>query len=95
MTTLHIEITVSDYEAWKAGFDRFADFRRLGGVRHHRVLRQRDDAGRVVIDLDFDTAEDAERFHDDVRTRVWSSPDNIQGLIGPPRAVVLETVEAD
>jgi hypothetical protein len=39
MTTLHIEHPVTDFGAWKAAFDRFAEAREKSGVRSHRILR--------------------------------------------------------
>lgn len=88
MTTLHIEHAITDFEVWKGAFDRFADFRTQAGVRSHRVLRPIDDPAYVVIDLEFDTTGEAEKFLDFLRTTVWSSPDNSPALAGTPQTTI-------
>ena len=91
MATLHIEHPVTDFSTWKAAFDRFAQVREESGVRGHRILRPVDDAHYVVIDLDFPTAAQAERFLGFLRTTVWASPDNAPALAGTPQAKILES----
>ena len=51
-----------------------------------------DDPCYVVIDLDFGTADEAEKFLDLLQTKVWTSPENAPGLAGTPHAKVLEPV---
>ena len=92
MATLHIEHPVTDFGTWKAAFDRFAQVREESGVRGHRILRPVDDAHYVVIDLDFPTAAQAERFLGFLQTTVWASADNAPALAGPPQAKILEPV---
>ncbi|MGW0734825.1 hypothetical protein [Streptomyces sp. NPDC002851] len=93
MSTLHIEHPITDFAVWKSAFDRFAPMRKEAGVRRHRIQRPVDDQAYVVVDLDFDAADQAERFLDVLRTRVWSSPANAPALAGTPRTRILETVE--
>ncbi|HVF18685.1 MAG TPA: hypothetical protein VNA14_00380 [Mycobacteriales bacterium] len=96
MVTLHIEHAISDFEVWRAAFDRFADARAAAGVRHHRVQRPVDDPHYVAIDLEFDDAPSAERFLAFLRNNIWSTPENSPALAGSPRAQVLATeLEAD
>lgn len=90
MTTLHIEHPVTDFSTWSVAFDRFAGMRREGGVCGERVSRPVDDDRYVVVDLDFPTREQAERFLGLLRTRVWSSPDRSPALAGTPRTRLLE-----
>ena len=92
MATLHIEHPVTDFGTWQAAFDRFAQVREESGVRGHRILRPVDDDHYVVIDLDFPTAGQAERFLGFLRTKVWTSPDNAPALAGTPQAKILEPV---
>ena len=66
MATLHIEHPVTDFGTWQAAFDRFAQVREESGVRGHRILR-----------LDFPTVGQAERFLGFLRTKGWTSPDNV------------------
>ncbi|MFF4255468.1 hypothetical protein ACFY1L_30095 [Streptomyces sp. NPDC001663] len=93
MPTLHIEHPITDFAAWKAAFDRFAEARAGAGVRRHRVQRPVDDAAYVVVDLDFDDVAGAERFLGFLRARVWSSAENAPALAGTPRTRILETAE--
>jgi hypothetical protein len=93
MATLHIEHPITDFGTWKAAFDRFAEAREKSGVRGHRILRPTDDAHYVVIDLDFQTAGEAERFLDFLRTRVWSSSDDAPALAGAPQTRILEPAD--
>ena len=90
MATLHIEHPVTDFGTWQAAFDRFAQARQESGVCGHRILRPVDDAHYVVIDLDFPTAAQAERFLGFLRTKVWTSADNAPALAGAPQVKILE-----
>ena len=55
MTTLHIENTVHDYEAWQEPFDKFERFRAEHGVRSYRHHPAAADPQQVTVDLDFDS----------------------------------------
>jgi hypothetical protein len=94
MATLHIEHPVTDFGTWKAAFDRFAELREKSGVRGHRIQQPVDDARYVVIDLDFQTPGEAEKFLDFLRTKVWASPENAPALAGTPQARILEPAGA-
>ena len=90
MTTLHIEHAISDFDRWLTAFQRFADARIQAGVRAHRVQRPVDDPNYVVIDLDFDTVDDAQRFLGFLQTKVWSSAQNAPALVGAPQTRILQ-----
>ena len=92
MATLHIEHRVTDFGTWQTAFDRFAQVRQESGVCGHRILRPVDDAHYVVIDLDFPTTAQAERFLGFLQTKVWTSADNAPALAGTPRTKILEPV---
>jgi hypothetical protein len=92
VATLHIEHPVTDFGTWQTAFDRFAEVREKSGVRGHRIFRPVDDAHYVVIDLDFPTADQAEKFLGFLRTTVWASAENAPALAGPPQARILEPV---
>jgi hypothetical protein len=62
MPTLQIEHAISDFEVWKSAFDTDPLRREESGVRRYRVFRPLDDPRYVKIDLDFDSAEEAEAF---------------------------------
>jgi hypothetical protein len=93
MATLHIEHAISDYGAWKAAFDRFAETRVNAGVRSHRIQQPVDDERYVLLDLEFDSTEAAEGFRTFLRNRVWVSRDASPALVGDPIARVLRTME--
>jgi len=92
MTTLHIEHAITAYDPWKSAFDGFAAARREGGVRAPRISRPVDDDHYIVVDLDFDTADEAARFLGFLRERVWAVRDASPALVGEPQARVLEPV---
>jgi hypothetical protein len=95
MTTLHIEHPISDFATWWGAFDRFGPLREKAGVRGHRVQRPVDDEHYVVIDLDFDSRQEAEAFLDVLRTRGWSSPASSPALAGAPQVKILEAAATD
>jgi hypothetical protein len=43
-----------------------------------------------VIDLDFDTTDEAEAFLGFLKSQVWAVPENSPGLGGAPRTMILE-----
>ena len=88
--TLHIEHRITDFDTWASAFDRFADFRRDAGVRAQRVHRPVDDPRYVVIDLDFDTTDQAEAFLNFLNTKVWGIRENAPALDGTPETMILE-----
>lgn len=92
MHTLRIEHGVRDYESWKSAFDSDPVGRRAGGVRAYRVSRPTDDPRYVVVDLEFETAAEAESFHGKLR-ELWGDVGPDLGL-DSPSGRVLEVVES-
>ncbi len=92
MPTLHIEHPIVDFELWSTAFERFAQQRREAGVRAHRILQPVDDPNYVVIDLDFDTTDEARRFLGFLQTKVWASPKDAPALAGTPQTKILVPV---
>jgi hypothetical protein len=92
MPTLHIEHGITDLATWMSAFDRFADARRQASVRSERIRQPVGDPHGIVIDLEFDTVEDAERFLGFLEERVWAIPENAPALDSAPRTVVLVDV---
>ena len=91
MPILQIEHRVRDYAAWKQSFDSDPLGREQGGVKRYRILRPTDDPSYVVVDLEFDSADDAEAFQAKLR-ELWGRVEEKLGLEGL-RARILETVE--
>jgi hypothetical protein len=92
--SLHIEHTISSFTEWKTAFDRFAPLRAAAGARRERVRQPVDDPYYVVVDLEFDTVEEAEAFASVLRTQIWSSPERSPALAGDPRTRILRTAAA-
>ncbi len=90
MLTVRIQHAVPDYAAWKQVFDSDPIGREKVGVRRHQVLRAIDDPNVVMIDLDFETEDQADAFLATMRG-IWSQ---VQGtLIHAPQARIVESVE--
>jgi hypothetical protein len=94
MYTVRIEHAISDFDTWKAAFDRAAGLRQGSGVRRHRVARPIDDSKYVMVDLDFDTEQDAAAFIVVLREKIWRSPEASPALVGAPQARIVESVES-
>lgn len=60
MINLHIEHPVPDFDAWKVAFDRDPVGREKSGVRCYRITQPVDNPNYAIIDLEFDTLEQAE-----------------------------------
>jgi hypothetical protein len=93
MATLHIELDVRAYDLWREAFERDAGGRQSSGVRRYRIFRAVDDEKHVMLDLDFDSTQEADGFLTILKNDVWSSPDKAPAKIGAPQARILEMVE--
>ncbi len=93
MTTLRIEHPITDLSTWLDAFGRFAEARKNAGVKAQRVHQPVGDDQYICVELDFDTADEAQDFKRFLETNVWSSPDASPGLAGIPRARVLRRVD--
>jgi hypothetical protein len=90
MYTLRIEHPVPSFEGWKEAFDSDPVGREKSGVRRYRVQRPINDANFVMVDLEFDTASQAEALLAAMRV-VWA---RVQGkIVMDPQARILESVE--
>lgn len=93
MSTLRVELEVRDYEVWRNAFAQDAGGRQRNGARRYRIFRPVDDERKVMLDVDFDTPEDAGRFLAVMKRDVWPSPDKAPAKIGAPRTHILEMVD--
>ena len=91
MTTLHIENTVRDYDAWQEAFDKFERFRVENGVRSYRISRRVSDTHQVTVDLEFGSRADAEAFVP-LLQKIWSTPQSHEHLVAHGEPVLMETV---
>jgi hypothetical protein len=92
MPVVRIEHLVPNFDKWKQAFDRDPADRRGSGVRRYRVLRGRDEPNYVMIDLEFDSAGQAEAFLRKMQ-RIWEGP--AKGVMQNPRARIAEIVEVN
>ena len=93
MNTLHIEHAVTDFDTWKAAFDRFRAFRIQNGVTDQQIRRPIDDQNYVLIDLNFTSAGEAAKFLSLLQANVWSSNENSPALAGTPQTRILSIVD--
>jgi hypothetical protein len=91
MPILRIEHPVPDYDIWKQVFDSDPLGREQSGVRRYQVYRPVDDPNYALVDLEFDSASDAEAMQAKLR-ELWERVEP-EGLIGKQRADILEIVE--
>ena len=91
MPTLRIEHSVPDFSGWKRAFDSDPADRKGSGVRRYQVSRSVEDPNFVMIDLEFDSTEEADGLLAKMR-RVWSSGEG-QKVMRNPQARIVETVE--
>ena len=90
MFTLCIEHPVPSYENWKQAFDSDPVGRERMKVRRYQILRPVDNPKYVMIQLEFDTAADAEALLAAMRA-VWS---RVEGTIMMnPKAQIVEIAE--
>ena len=90
MYILKIEHPVPDFDAWKKAFDSDPVGRKRSGVRRYRIMRPTDNANYVMIDLEFDTASQAEALLAAMRV-VWG---RVEGkVMMSPQARIVEAVE--
>lgn len=91
MYKLCIEHPVPSYENWKRAFDSDPVGRERMKVRRYQILRPVDAPNYVMIQLEFDTAGDAEALLTAMRA-VWS---RVEGtIITNPKAQIMEIAEA-
>jgi hypothetical protein len=90
MYMLRIQHPVPNFEGWKKAFDSDPVGRQKSGVRRYQILRAVDDPSFVMIDLEFDSAAQAEALLAAMQV-VWG---NVQGTIMTnPEARIAEAVE--
>ncbi|MDQ4082013.1 MAG: hypothetical protein M3123_03885 [Actinomycetota bacterium] len=91
MTILQIEHRVADFDRWRTAFESDPVGREEGGVRRYRILRPLDDPNYVVVELEFESASDAEAFRGELHS-LWERAREGLGLENP-LARVVEVVE--
>ena len=91
MVILQIEHPVPSFDTWKKAFDSDPVNRKQSGVRRYRVFRPIDNPNYAIIDLEFDSLNEAEGLLAAMR-EVWRG---VQGtIIESPRVRIVEAVES-
>jgi hypothetical protein len=90
MTILQIEHQVPSYEGWKKAFDSDPIDRKKSGVKRFRIYRPADQPNYVVIDLEFDNAENAQNTLAALKN-LWGK---VEGTVMMnPKTRILEVVD--
>lgn len=92
MHIVRIEHPVKDFDAWRAAFDSDPAGRQASGVRRYRIMRDLQEPELVLIDLELDSAEAAERFLATMRG-IWQGGRAAAVLAGGPHGRVVAVVE--
>ena len=92
MTILRMEHPIHDFASWKAAFDSDPIGRDRSGVRRYTILQPRNDPHYVMIDLEFDDVEAAEKVAAALQ-KLWERVQT-EGLIGSQQLRVVEVVES-
>jgi len=95
MVTLRIEHAIHDYDTWQRAFDSFTDARAKAGVRRYAIRQPADDQKFLTLDLEFDSAGQAEAFAAFLHSSVWSSPESSPALAGRPQTQILDMRRAE
>ncbi len=90
MYILQIEHPVPNYDGWKKAFENDPIDRKVSGVQHYRISRKPDDLNYVIVDLEFDTLNEAKACHEKLRN-LWS---RVEGsVMNNPQSRILEVIE--
>jgi hypothetical protein len=91
MHILQIEHPVPNYEGWKKAFDSDPINRKQSGVRRYKISRKTGNPNYVIIDLEFDSLNEAEACHAGLRN-LWN---RVEGTVmNNPQARIIEVVES-
>ena len=91
MYILRIEHAVPSFEGWKKAFDNDPLDRETSGVRNHRIFRSIDQPDHVLIDLEFDSVDEAEAMRTALH-RLWKG---VAGTIMVnPQTQIVEVFES-
>ncbi len=91
MYILHVEHPVPDFNIWKNLFDQNSIGRDNSGMRGYKILRPIDGANFAIVDIEFDTTEQAQSFLNTSRS-MWQK---VEGrIMKDPVARIFEVIEA-
>ena len=85
-------LQVIDFAGWKAVFDSYGGAREEAGVMRVHIARQLDDPDFVIVDLGFESAEEARSYLEFLRRNVWMPDAYTSVATLSPEARVLQAV---
>jgi hypothetical protein len=91
MPILRIQHVVPNFDGWKRAFDSDPMDRRKSGVRRYDVYRSVTEPDLVMIDLAFDTLEEAHQMLGRLR-QLWAGPGG--AVVRNPEAWIVDAVES-
>jgi len=91
MLILQIEHMVTDFDDWKKTFDSDPLNRKQSGVRSYRIFRTIGNSNYIVIELEFDNLQEAEKMHENLK-QLWPRVDG--KIMMNPQARIIETIES-
>ena len=91
MPILRVQHVVPNFEAWKRAFDSDPIAREASGVTGYKIHRSVESPNFVVIDLEFGTVAEAQKFLDKLRA-LWAGYGD--AVMRNPEAWILETIES-
>ena len=90
MIVLQIEHPVPDYNNWKKAFDNDPVNRKQSGVKRHKIFRQADNPNYLIIELEFDTLDEAKKLLAALQP-LWKQ---VEGkIMTGPKARIIEMTE--
>lgn len=94
MSMIVIQHPVADFDAWKKAFDSDPVGRARNGVTGHAIFRPDDDLNYVVLNLEFSSLGQAQKFLPMLR-ELWKRAGDKIGFGGPEgvQARILDEVE--
>lgn len=91
MIVLQIEHSVPDYNNWKKAFDNDPVNRKQSGVQCHKIFRQADNPNYIIIELEFDTLDEAKNLLAALQ-QLWKQ---VEGkVMTGPKTRIIEIVES-
>jgi len=91
MLILQIEHVVADFDGWKKAFDSDPVNRKQSGVRSYRIFRTIGNPNYIIIELEFDNIQEAEKMHQNLK-QLWRK---VEGkVVMNPQSRIIETVES-
>ena len=78
---------VADYDKWRSVFESKADMRASFGCKGTHIFHNAKDSGDVIVNLQWDTEENATRFQnsDEIKQAMQEA-----GVMGPAEFIFLE-----